>query len=136
MDEVREVWNLLGEQEKYNLSIIIEWTKNSWRLARRRSQLPEHNGMKVILVSIFEFQAIQLNEYETAPDFLQLSQNMTSDCLFTFVFFPVLTWIYLFCAKNCFVLMFRTIFGAKQVNSGKNGEKHKSKQTISCHILA
>ena len=34
---------------------------------------------------------LQLNEYETAPDFLQLSQNMTSDCLFTFVFFPVLT---------------------------------------------
>ena len=33
---------------------------------------------------------VQLNEYETAPDFLQLSQNMTSDCLFTFVFFPSL----------------------------------------------
>ena len=60
MDEVREVWNLSErEQEKYNLSIIIEWTKNSWRLARRRrSQLPEHNGIKVFWVLIFEFQAI------------------------------------------------------------------------------
>ena len=60
----------------------------------------------------------------------------TANCLFTFVFFPVLTWIYLFCAKNCFVLMFRTIFVGKQVNSGENGEKHKSKQTIACHVLA
>ena len=30
----------------------------------------------------------------------------------------------------------QTILGSKQVNSGKNGEKHKSKQTISCHVLA
>ena len=46
------------EQEKYNLSIIIEWTKNSWRLARCRFQLPEHNGMKFFLLLIFQFQAI------------------------------------------------------------------------------
>ena len=56
---------------------------------------------------------LQLNEYGTAPYFLQLSQNMTS---------------------------YWTIFGAKQVNSGKInlgkiGEKHKSKQTINCHVL-
>ena len=42
------------------------------------------------------FHVVQLNEYETATYFLQLSQNMTSDFLFTFVIFPVLTWIYLF----------------------------------------
>ena len=34
---------------------------------------------------------VQLNEYETDPYFLQLSQNMATNCLFTFVFFPVLT---------------------------------------------
>jgi hypothetical protein len=73
-----------------------------------------------------------LNEYETAPYFLQLSQNMTSNCLFTFVFFPVLTCF----AQKIVFLVFRTIFGAKQVNSGKNGEKLKSKQTISCNVLA
>ena len=27
--------------------------------------------------------------------------------------------------KHCFVLMFRRIFGSKQVNSGKNGKKTK-----------
>ena len=34
---------------------------------------------------------VQLNEYETDPYFLQLGQNTTSDCLFTFVFFPEFT---------------------------------------------
>ena len=34
---------------------------------------------------------IQINEYVTAPFFLQLSQNMISDCLFTFEFFPRFT---------------------------------------------
>jgi hypothetical protein len=72
------------------------------------------------------FKKIQLNEYETVPDFLQLSQNMTSDCLFTFVFFPILTRIYLFCAENCSERQNKTIFGTKQVNSRKNEEKHKS----------
>ena len=62
---------------------------------------------------------IQLNEYETALYFLQLSQNMTSDCLFTFVFFPEFT---CFARKIVFIMMFRTIFGAKHVNSDKNRE--------------
>ena len=33
---------------------------------------------------------LQLNEYETNQYFLQLSQNMATNCWFTFVFFPVL----------------------------------------------
>ena len=31
---------------------------------------------------------VQLNEYETAPYFIQFSQNLTCDCLSIFVFFP------------------------------------------------
>ena len=46
-----------------------------------------------------------------------------SDCLFNFVFFPVLTCSYLFCAENCSEHQNKTIFGAKQVKSGKNWEK-------------
>ena len=34
---------------------------------------------------------VQYNEYQTDPYFIQLSQNMEANCLFTFVFFPVLT---------------------------------------------
>jgi hypothetical protein len=33
---------------------------------------------------------VQLKGYETAPYLIQLSQDMTSDCLFTFVFSPFL----------------------------------------------
>jgi hypothetical protein len=52
------------------------------------------SNMYRILVSVkisCEVAEVQLNEYETAPYFLQLSQRMTIDCLFTFVFFPILT---------------------------------------------
>ena len=83
-----------------------------------------------------ELLNIQLNEYETAPDIIQSSQNMTSNGLFTFLCFPILTWIYLFCTENCSEHQNKTIFSAKQVNSGKNGEKNKSKQKNSCHVLS
>ena len=92
-----------------------------------------HKGVTSFMKSHSILCHIQLNEFETDPYFLQLSPNMATNCLFTFVFFPR---SYLFCDENCFVLMFRTIFGTKQVNSGKNGEKHKSKQTMACHVLA
>ena len=34
---------------------------------------------------------VQLNEYETGPYFIQLSQNLTSDCLLISVYLPVFT---------------------------------------------
>jgi hypothetical protein len=37
------------------------------------------------------FVDVQLNDYETDSYLLQLSQNIATNCLFTFVFFPVLT---------------------------------------------
>ena len=56
-----------------------------------------------ILVDILPLnQVLQLNEYETAPYFLQLSQNMTSDCLFTFVFSPFLPEFTCFAQKKNF----------------------------------
>ena len=63
------------------------------------------------------------------------SQNMATNCLLLY-FSPFLPEFTCFAQKNCFVLMFRTIFGTKKVNSGKNGEKHRSKQTIAFHVLA
>ena len=42
----------------------------------------------------------------------------------------------MFHTKKCSEHQNKTIFGAKKVNSGKNGEKLKSKQTISCQALA
>ena len=49
---------------------------------------------------------LQLNEYETAPNFIQLSQNLTSDCLLNFVFLPVFT-------SFCMIKLF---FRSKQNN--------------------
>ena len=86
-------------------------------------EISEWNSTQNLLRSLCI--SLQLNEYEADPYFLQLSQNMATNCLVTFIFSHVLTWIYLFCVKNCSVLMFRTIFGAKEVNSGKNRENTK-----------
>ncbi len=46
---------------------------------------------------------------------------MTSECLFILYFSPFLPEFTCFAPK--IVLNIKTIFGAKQVNSGKNGEK-------------
>ena len=35
---------------------------------------------------------LQVNEYETAPYFIQLNQNLTSDCMLISVFLPVFAW--------------------------------------------
>ena len=40
---------------------------------------------------LFYKPVIQFNEYETAPIFIQLSQNVTLDCLLISVFLPVFT---------------------------------------------
>ena len=36
-------------------------------------------------------ELLQLNEYETAPYSIQVSQNLTCDCLLSSVFFPEFT---------------------------------------------
>ena len=46
-------------------------------------------GIKISIPD--KIHVIQQNEYETAPYFLQFSQNMTSICLFTIVFFHEFT---------------------------------------------
>ena len=51
----------------------------------------EYKSLIHIIYRYIFFNKTQLNEYDTAPYFLQLSQNMKSDCLFTNVFFLVLT---------------------------------------------
>ena len=60
--------------------------------------------------------SIQLNQYETALYFLQLSQNVMTDCLLISVFLPVLT-----CCEPKIVLIiyqYRTISGSHQVRTG------------------
>ena len=63
---------------------------------------------------------IQLNEYETAPYFIQFSQNLTCDCLFISVFCPKFTW-----AEPKIGLNIRTEQFQAQVNLGQNTEINK-----------
>ena len=68
------------------------------------------------------YHTVELNKYETAPCYLQLNQNLTSACLFIFVFAPVLSW---FEHENYFEDWSKTIFCSKQVRTGKNTEINK-----------
>ena len=40
---------------------------------------------------------LQLNEYETVPNFIQLSQNLSSDCLLISVFLPFFLPVFAWC---------------------------------------
>ena len=44
---------------------------------------------------------LQLNEYETAPCFIQLNQKLTSDCLLISVYLPGFTGFCMMCSRNC-----------------------------------
>ena len=58
----------------------------SWHiLTNSKSTNPQIYFMKNVLL-------LQLNEYETAPYFIQFSQNLTCDCLLISVFSPEFTW--------------------------------------------
>jgi hypothetical protein len=65
--------------------------------------------------------------------FLQLSQEMAADCLL--LFFPRSYLNLPDLCKRLFCSNVQKKFSQKQVNSGKNGEKHKSKQAIACQVL-
>ena len=87
----------------------------------------------ICTVPIGLIKKVQLNEYETDPYFLQLSQNMAIDCLFTFVFSPC---YYLNLPVLCQKLFCFDVHKNFLFKTGKFRKKHKSKQTIACHVLA
>ena len=60
-----------------------------------------------LLVNCLSYQKVQLNEYETAPYFIQFSQNLTCDWLLISVFSPEFTWaaqkiVLCWCSKQFF----------------------------------
>ena len=75
---------------------------------------------------------IQLNEYETAPYFIQFSRNLTSDCLLISVLYPEFTWAE---PWNYFEHQNKTISNFR-FSSGKFGGKNRNQQTITCQVLA
>ena len=69
----------------------------------------------LLLGSYFTY-LVQLNKYETAPNFIQWNQNLTSDCLLIYLFLPVLAWAD---HKICFVLIYRQILWSAHARIGK-----------------
>ena len=73
---------------------------------------------------------LQINKNETAPHFIQLSQNLTSDCLLTSVYLLVFTsfCIILIIKLFCFDLQnnFMSTIMQKQGNSAKSANNPKS----------
>ena len=53
--------------------------KNSKINAMVTLQMPALS--KLIFCCFLFFSPVQLNKYETAPNFIHISQNLTSDCL-------------------------------------------------------
>ena len=76
---------------------------------------------------------LQLNEYETAPYFIQFSQNLTCDCLLISMFSPNLP-------ELIIKLFWKLFWTSKQnnfmISSGKFGEKHRNQQKITSQVLA
>ena len=64
--------------------------------------------------------SLQLDKYETAPNFIQLSQNLTSDCLLIFVYLPVFTGFCMMCSWNCSADHNKTVLWAHHAKTGKN----------------
>ena len=71
--------------------------KNSINLDRRKSHF--FATVREAFANLAQCIFLQLNKYETAPNFIQLSQNLTSNCLLISVFLPVLP-VFAWCDHN------------------------------------
>ena len=66
----------------WNLFLFVFWRK--LKTPKRR--------FEINWPLLKKYPELQLNTYEAAPNFIQLSQNLTSDCLLTSVFLPAFAW--------------------------------------------
>ena len=93
---VSETWHFDDE----SLIIYFSWEKYIPVIIWRKSLISQFVFIYSLIILIFKLvkwnKYIQLNENETAPYFIQLSQNMARYCLLIYEFLPVLTWIYMF----------------------------------------
>ena len=73
---------------KYTWSAII-WANKKFL---NPNHILPYYGQTDSKTAIVYYEAVQLNEYETAPYSIQLSQKLTSDCLLISVFLSVFAW--------------------------------------------
>ena len=99
------------------------WTMRYLSNLKRHIWSEEFKSKSKTFLSWFKIPK-QLNEHETIPYFLQLSQNLTSDCLLISVYLPVFAWcddeIVLFWSAEQFYDHIQ-----KTVKTGKNTEINK-----------
>ena len=82
------------------------------------------------------FQPLQLNQDETAPYFLQLSQNLTLHCLLIYLNFPEFPSFCMMWSKNCSEDQNETILWSHHAKTGEFREIQLNQQTIRCQVLA
>ena len=82
----------------------------------------------------YSLHVVQLDKYETAPNLIQLSQNLTSNCLLISVFLPVFAW----CDHNIVVQIKTKQFydhtvcwGKFLIKSQKSDQRHPQHQRSS-----
>ena len=118
------IFGLIEENmELSHIHLVVQWEilsriKTEWTISNKY---------------VPKIQVVQFNKYETAPNFIQLSQNLTSDCLLISVFLPVFAWcdhkIVLFWSAEQF-------YDQVMQELRKNREIQLNQQTIRCQVLA
>ena len=68
-------------------------------------------------------QILQPNKYETAPNFIQLNQTLTSDCLLILLNLPVFTSSCMLWSWNCSAYRNKTILWSHHATTGKNNKQ-------------
>ena len=80
------------------------------------------NSPALCIVWLMNSTWVQLNKYETAPNFIQLNQNLTSEYLLIQPNLPIFTSSCKIWSKHCFVLICKTIIWSHHSKTGKNTE--------------
>ena len=94
---------LLPVSVYHYLRIYVEQKRNVARWLCKNGNRPEILLQLLLSKVIFKSKStlirtnVQLNKYETVPYFLQLSQNLTMDCLLISVYLPVFTSFCMMC---------------------------------------
>ena len=116
----KKVFDQFLEQDILDRLLQIRGTNQFWCLNFRSTIISSH----FLIVTLY----VHLNKYETAPNFIQLSQNLTSDCLLISMFLPILP--VSACCDHKIVLQIKTKqfydhIMQKLVKTGKNTEINK-----------
>ena len=102
-------FNLIMHYSYHSKAIFLLTIKNEWGWT-----------IKYLISGDYKVVCVQLNKYETAPNFIQLSRNVTWNCLLVSVYLPVFTSFCMMWSWNCSADQNKTILWSHHVKTGKN----------------